>query len=59
MKPAAMNSTIKGIGQNEYPKRPHSQKNTATSNSAKKIDRKFLSRFASVPSSASLANDGE
>jgi hypothetical protein len=54
-----MNSTIKGIGQNEYPKRPHSQKNTATSNSAKKIDRKFLSRFASVPSSASLANDGE
>src|SRR5207248_9589999 len=59
IKPAAMNSTIKGIGQNEYPNRPQSQKNTATSSSAKKSERRFLRRLTRITSSASLANHGE
>jgi len=37
-----MNTTIKGIGQNEYPNRPHNQKNAATSNNEKNSATKFL-----------------
>ena len=43
-----MNSTIRGTVQNEYPNRPHNQKNTAISNSAKNSDSRFLSKLTSM-----------